>query len=392
MNVIFNVAMHPVDRSGKQRAQNECEQHPVFDEDIGRQYEEIETDVLVEERVVCTVGDVIEKPQDGAPISDFCRGNQQSEQTCAARDDPGPWQPIAHDREQVGRRHIARKTGHEGGDGMRRPPSGKTPRKPSVQPKDDSSPDPDRKKDDDFSADCCPENLQITDRRKPQPVNQEVAREPKQDQANPTDNGRNDDPDQGALSWYFPFGSGNPDRHGSSIAEMRDACRLIRGRDCSSGRWTRVREAPSPGTEERSRSERLDSGSDQPIASAPQVTPPLVLQNALQNSILLPWRSIMPRAIKRKEHPLSMRLPETDIAIIDRAATLRGRSRTDFVRDAAVRAAEDVLMETVPIRMSPAGFKAFMAALSGPASPVPQMIELFQRTAPWETGGSDTGG
>ena len=52
----------------------------------------------------------------------------------------------------------------------------------------------------------------------------------------------------------------------------------------------------------------------------------------------------MPRAVKRKEYPLSMRLPETDIAIIDRAATLRGRSRTDFVRDAAVRAAEDVLL------------------------------------------------
>ena len=42
----------------------------------------------------------------------------------------------------------------------------------------------------------------------------------------------------------------------------------------------------------------------------------------------------MPRVIKRKEHPLSMRLPETDIAIIDRAASLRGRSRTDFVREA----------------------------------------------------------
>jgi len=44
---------------------------------------------------------------------------------------------------------------------------------------------------------------------------------------------------------------------------------------------------------------------------------------------------------ERKEHPISMRLPEADIAIIDRAAGLRGRSRTDFVRDAAVRAAED---------------------------------------------------
>lgn len=100
----------------------------------------------------------------------------------------------------------------------------------------------------------------------------------------------------------------------------------------------------------------------------------------------------MPRSIKRKEHPLSMRLPEADIAIIDRAATLRGRSRTDFVRDAAVRAAEDVLMETAPIRMSAAGFKAFMAALSGPATPVPEMVELFRRSAPWEIAASKTRG
>ncbi len=94
----------------------------------------------------------------------------------------------------------------------------------------------------------------------------------------------------------------------------------------------------------------------------------------------------MPRVIKRKEHPLSMRLPETDIAIIDRAASLRGRSRTDFVREAAVRAAEDVLMEATPIRMSPAGFKAFMEVLSQPGRPVSEMVELFQRTAPWESG------
>lgn len=87
---------------------------------------------------------------------------------------------------------------------------------------------------------------------------------------------------------------------------------------------------------------------------------------------------------ERKEHPISMRLPEADIAMIDRAAGLRGRSRTDFVRDAAVRAAEDVLMENRLIRMSPEGFAEFMAALSAPASPVPEMVELAKRPAPWE--------
>lgn len=96
----------------------------------------------------------------------------------------------------------------------------------------------------------------------------------------------------------------------------------------------------------------------------------------------------MPRAAERKEHPLSMRLPEADIAIIDRAAGLRGRSRTDFVREAAVRAAEEVLMENTLIRMSPAGFEAFLAVLAGPAVPVPEMIELVKRPAPWEDDGA----
>jgi uncharacterized protein (DUF1778 family) len=98
----------------------------------------------------------------------------------------------------------------------------------------------------------------------------------------------------------------------------------------------------------------------------------------------------MSRAARRRAHPLSMRLPEADIAIIDRASKLSGRSRTDFVREAAVRAAEDVLVERVPIRMSAAGFKAFMAALSGPAASVLEMVELFRRAAPWEAGGSKT--
>jgi uncharacterized protein (DUF1778 family) len=89
---------------------------------------------------------------------------------------------------------------------------------------------------------------------------------------------------------------------------------------------------------------------------------------------------------KKKDHPLSMRLPEADLAIIDRAAQMRGRSRTDFVREAAVRAAEAALMENIPIRMSPESFEAFVAVLSAPAAPVPEMVELLQRKAPWESG------
>ena len=92
----------------------------------------------------------------------------------------------------------------------------------------------------------------------------------------------------------------------------------------------------------------------------------------------------MRRTSERKDYPLSMRMPEADIAIIDRAAGLRGRSRTDFVREAAVRAAEDVLMENTPIRISPQGFSKFLEALAGPPRPVPEMVQLVRRRAPWE--------
>lgn len=87
---------------------------------------------------------------------------------------------------------------------------------------------------------------------------------------------------------------------------------------------------------------------------------------------------------KRKEHPLSMRLPQSDIAIIDRAARLRGRSRTDFVRDAAVQSAEEVLMENTLLRMSPAAFNAFAAAIAAPARAVPEMVQVLKRRAPWD--------
>lgn len=86
----------------------------------------------------------------------------------------------------------------------------------------------------------------------------------------------------------------------------------------------------------------------------------------------------------RKDHPLSMRLPEADIAIIDRAASLRGRSRTEFMRDAAVRAAEEVVMENRGVRMSEEGFQAFLDAISGPATAVPELVKILARPAPWD--------
>lgn len=93
----------------------------------------------------------------------------------------------------------------------------------------------------------------------------------------------------------------------------------------------------------------------------------------------------MPNSSERRRHLLSLRLTEADLDIIDRAAKRRGFLRAHFVRDAVLRAAEDTLMETVPLRLKPAAFRVFLEVLSKPAGAVPQLSELLRREAPGES-------
>ncbi len=87
----------------------------------------------------------------------------------------------------------------------------------------------------------------------------------------------------------------------------------------------------------------------------------------------------MARIGNRKAHPIVVRLPEADIASLDRAAYLCGRSRSAFVREAAVRAAEEVHLEPGLIGMNPRGFAEFLAWVTARAMPVPEMVDLLTR-------------
>lgn len=87
---------------------------------------------------------------------------------------------------------------------------------------------------------------------------------------------------------------------------------------------------------------------------------------------------------RRKETPLSMRLPVRDIDLITRAAQARGSSRTEFIREAAVRAAETVLLDRALVQMSPVGFSAFTRAIAGKGKAVAALVKVLERKAPWE--------
>ena len=93
----------------------------------------------------------------------------------------------------------------------------------------------------------------------------------------------------------------------------------------------------------------------------------------------------MSQITEKSLQPLSMRLPETDVSLIDRAAKRQGRSRTDFVRTAAVQAAEATLLDASLVRMSAAGFDEFARVVSEPGEVVPEMIRIMARSAPWDS-------
>jgi uncharacterized protein (DUF1778 family) len=91
-------------------------------------------------------------------------------------------------------------------------------------------------------------------------------------------------------------------------------------------------------------------------------------------------------AISTKPHAraINLRMREDVRELIDRAARAHGKSRSDFMIDAARRAAEDALLDQVLVRVDRETFDAFSAALDKPPSG-PGYERLMAAKAPWQT-------
>lgn len=71
--------------------------------------------------------------------------------------------------------------------------------------------------------------------------------------------------------------------------------------------------------------------------------------------------------------------------LIDRAASLLGKSRSDFMLEAACDRAQGVLLDQVLFRLDPDRFKQFTAMLDAPPAPNPGFERLIAVKAPWST-------
>jgi uncharacterized protein (DUF1778 family) len=86
----------------------------------------------------------------------------------------------------------------------------------------------------------------------------------------------------------------------------------------------------------------------------------------------------------RKRQSLNLRIKLEDRGLIDRAAKTLGKNRTDFVLDAARRAAEDALLDRTVLTVSPKAYAEFLARLDAPPQPNERLQKTLRTVAPWE--------
>ena len=81
---------------------------------------------------------------------------------------------------------------------------------------------------------------------------------------------------------------------------------------------------------------------------------------------------------------LNLRIKPAERGLIDRAATLTGKTRTDFVLEAARKAAEDALLDRTLFTVSPDAHAAFLARLDEPPRPNERLRRTMQSPPPWD--------
>lgn len=81
---------------------------------------------------------------------------------------------------------------------------------------------------------------------------------------------------------------------------------------------------------------------------------------------------------------LPMRILPADRSLIDHAAELTGKNRTDFILDAARQAAQTTVLDRQVFPVSKATYAEFNALLDAPPQPNERLRRTMQTPAPWE--------
>ncbi len=82
--------------------------------------------------------------------------------------------------------------------------------------------------------------------------------------------------------------------------------------------------------------------------------------------------------------PINMKAEPEVRNLIDRAAKIVHRNRTEFMLDAARQRAEEIILGQQLITVDEKSFERFVEALDAPPGSNPRLLRLMEQKAPWE--------
>ena len=97
------------------------------------------------------------------------------------------------------------------------------------------------------------------------------------------------------------------------------------------------------------------------------------------------YRATSSPTTKLRRETLNLRIPAAERNLIDRAAESTGKTRTDFILEAARRAAEDALVDRTLMVVGPEAFGEFLKRLDRPARPNERLRRTMRGKAPRPT-------
>jgi uncharacterized protein (DUF1778 family) len=87
-------------------------------------------------------------------------------------------------------------------------------------------------------------------------------------------------------------------------------------------------------------------------------------------------------SVRRK--PVNLRIDNDVRLLIDRAAALRGTSRSAFMIEAARQTAEQTVLDQAVMTVSPEAYAEFLALLDAPPQPNDRLLKTMRTPAPWK--------
>jgi uncharacterized protein (DUF1778 family) len=91
-----------------------------------------------------------------------------------------------------------------------------------------------------------------------------------------------------------------------------------------------------------------------------------------------------PAASPDAKGTINLRIEAHTRQLIDEAAAILGKTRTEFMIDSARRQAIDVLLDQRLFVLDPARYDAFIHALDHPPAPGPKLRSLLRRIPAWQ--------